>query len=488
MKLKENSRIKQIKKNKPIFAASIIFTLLFAALFINVASFLVNDSYDVISSDYNPRQEILAEQNIRGDILTEDGTVLAITQTDGGEEARVYPYGPLFAHAVGYSTYGETGIEDIANMSLVKSNQSISTKVSNDIKGRKDKGDSVICSLNVPVQETASKAIGVYKGAAIVTEVKTGKIIAMISKPDFDPNTIKEDWEIVSLDEETSPLLNRASQGLYPPGSTFKIIDLLEYVKENPDSYDKYTYNCNGYFEYDGRKIRCYHGTSHGFCDLRRSFAKSCNCSFANIGVNLDRSAFSGTLNSLLFGSPLPVDFVYSDSKISITPETEGSKVVQASIGQGDSVITPLHLNLITQAIANKGVLMKPILVEKVVSEDGDVVKEYKTEVYKRLMSASEAEILTDYMTSVVEAGTGDFLRNAEYTSAGKTGSAEFGDVKGESHAWFTGFAPVEDPEVCVTVLIEGAGSGGDYAVPIAKRLMDSYFEQYSTENSEESE
>lgn len=481
MKLTDSSRLNQIKKNKPLFVAAIIFTCLFLAMFINVASFLNNESYEVIKSDFNPRQALLAEQNIRGSILTEDGTVLAITQVDEDtkEETRVYPYGSLFAHAVGYSTYGTTGIEHTANMSLVTSNQDISTKVSNDLKGVKDKGDNVITSLNVNIQETASKAIGVYKGAAVVTDVKTGKILAMVSKPDFDPNYIKDEWDEVIEDTEKSPLLNRASQGMYPPGSTFKIIDLLEYIRQNPDTYENYHYSCNGHFEYDGRKIQCYHGTRHGSCDLRRSFAKSCNCSFANIGTSLDREQFADTLDSLLFNSELPLDFEYNQSYVDISPETEDFKIVQASIGQGDTLVSPIHMNLVTQSIANRGFLMNPIIITEVVSEDGNSVKKYNPEVYDRLLTEGEAEILTEYMKAVVTEGTGDFLKDADYTSAGKTGSAEFGETKGDSHAWFTGFAPADDPQVCVTVIIEGAGSGGDYAVPIAKRLFDAYFKEY---------
>ena len=152
--------------------------------------------------------------------------------------------------------------------------------------------------------------------------------------------------------------------------------------------------------------------------------------------------------------------------------------VMQTSIGQGKTLMTPLHLNLITCAVANKGILMKPYLIDHIESADGKLVKAYKPEEYGRLMSETEAEILTELMAEVVRSGTARRkLGQMDYTAAGKTGSAEYND-DGECHAWFTAFAPVEDPQVAVTVILEGLGEGGDFAVPVARRLFDSYFRQ----------
>ena len=151
---------------------------------------------------------------------------------------------------------------------------------------------------------------------------------------------------------------------------------------------------------------------------------------------------------------------------------------MQTSIGQGRTQITPIHLNMITSAIANNGVLMKQYVIDRVESAEGSVVKTFQPESYGSLMTEEEAAILREMMTAVVESGTATKLSGRGYTAAGKTGSAEYNDVKGDSHAWFTGFAPAEEPEVCVTVIVEGAGSGGDYAVPMARRLFDGYFKE----------
>ena len=159
--------------------------------------------------------------------------------------------------------------------------------------------------------------------------------------------------------------------------------------------------------------------------------------------------------------------------------------MIQTSIGQGKTQITPIHLNMITCAIANKGTLMKPYVIDHVENDAGFVVKSFKPSSYGRLMTEEEAALLSGLMTSVVEKGTATNLKGLDYTAAGKTGSAEYNNVKGDSHAWFTGFAPVENPEVCVTIIVEGAGSGGDYAVPIARRLFDAYFREKAVVSQE---
>ncbi len=439
--------------------------------------YAITHQQELINNSYNGRQELLVQQNTRGTIYAAGGQILAETQTDEDEkEHRVYPYENLFAHAVGYASNGKFGIEALANYYLINSNAKLADKVASDVAGVKYPGDSVVTTLDVGLQEVAFQSLGIYKGAVIVSEPATGKILAMVSKPDYEPNKIDEIWQELIEDKDSTVLLNRATQGLYPPGSTFKIVTALEYIRENPDTYDQYTYQCNGRFTSGQDTINCYHGSVHGAEDFTKSFAKSCNASFANIGMQLDRSHFNDTLNGLLFNQELPVSFAYNKSKLTISDTTSDADIMQAAIGQGKTQITPLHLNMITSAIANQGMLMKPYMVDYVKNKEGSIIKQFNPDACKRLLSQEEAAALTDLMKEVVESGTGTKLSGLTYTAAGKTGSAEYSSVKTESHAWFTGFAPAESPEVCVTIIIEGAGSGGDYAVPIAKRIFDEYF------------
>ncbi|MGL5258731.1 MAG: peptidoglycan D,D-transpeptidase FtsI family protein [Lachnospiraceae bacterium] len=473
----KRKKIEKKRKNKEIVLITYSFLLLFLAMIGYLITYVYKNETILINNSYNKRQQILLSQNIRGSIYSSDGEILAQSIIDEeGNERREYPFDNLFSHVVGYSTKGKTGVEDIANYFLINSNVSISEKIANEVQNTKNPGNNVYTTLNSNLQKVASNALGVSKGAIIVTEVKTGKILAMVSKPDFDPNTIVEDWDTYVEDHINGTLLNRTTQGLYPPGSTFKIVTALEYIRENPNTYDSYSYQCNSTFSIGNSRIRCYHGTSHGAVSLMKSFAKSCNTSFANMGVSFNKTAYQATLDSLGFNQALPTKFNYSTSNIVVDEATTEDDLIQLSIGQGNAQITPLLLNMITASIGNGGVAMKPQIIDYVKSATGSSLQTFRAETYKVFMSNSEAEILTSLMESVVENGTGTKLKGLSYSAAGKTGSAEYNNVKEDSHAWFTGFAPVEDPEIAVTIIVEGIGSGGDYAVPIAKRLFDAYF------------
>ena len=454
-----------------------LFVALFAVMIIYLAYFTATSKQEMLNNSYNSRQELLLSRNYRGTIYSRDGDVLAETVLDGAQtETRVYPYGNLFSHVVGYSTQGRMGVEALANYYLINTSISLSSKAENDMAGVKNPGDNVYTTLDVGIQELADSLLGLYQGAIVMTEVKTGRVLAMVSHPDFNPNRIVDIWDSLVQDGDNSVLVNRATQGLYPPGSTFKIVTALEYIRQNPDTYDRYTFSCDGYYSTGKGRINCYHGTSHGSVDLTASFAKSCNAAFANIGMSLDRDQFQQTLNDLLFNRELPITLRYTKSSVQISEDITDSEMMQTYIGQGKTQLTPMHLNMLTCAIANDGVLMEPLFIDRVESAEEKVVKTFRPKPYGRLMSQEEAEILQDLMTAVVTMGTASRLDGLTYTAAGKTGSAEYNNIKGDSHAWFTGFAPADDPEVCVTIIVEGAGSGGEYAVPIARRLFDCYF------------
>ena len=473
------SEKKKTGNKREVKLTMIFFLILFVGMICYLGYFAATSEQDMINNSYNSRQQILLSQNYRGSILSRDGEVLAqTTMQKDGTETRVYPFENLFAHIVGYSTQGRMGVEALANYYLINTNTPINKKIANDVAGVKNPGDNVYTTLDVQIQEVADKQLDIYRGAIVVTEVKTGKLLAMVSHPDFDPNEIQDIWEDLMESENSSVLVNRATQGLYPPGSTFKMVTALEYIRENPDTYLDYHYQCNGSFVSGESKISCYHGTNHGAVDFTKSFAKSCNSSFANIGLGLNRTSFEQTLEDLLFDKELPLTLNYSQSSVHMTEDMSTDEMLQTSIGQGKTQITPMHLNMITCAIANNGVLMKPYVVERVVNDEGTTIKSFKPDSYKRLMSETEAAALKELMISVVEEGTATKLKGLNYTAAGKTGSAEYNNVKGDSHAWFTGFAPADAPEVCVTIIVEGAGSGGDYAVPIARRIFDTYFKE----------
>ena len=195
--IEKSDRKKKKKKsrNRELWIVTYFFIFLMLIVIGNEIRFMYVESEEAINNSYNPRQEILAQRNIRGMILTEDGETLAQTvRGEDGKETRIYPYSNLFSHVVGYSTKGKTGIEYLGNMSMLNSNASFGEKIQNEISAQKNIGDNVVTSLDVEVQKAAYEALGAYDGAIIVTEPDTGKIIAMVSKPDFDPNNIVNIW------------------------------------------------------------------------------------------------------------------------------------------------------------------------------------------------------------------------------------------------------------------------------------------------------
>ena len=465
------------KANSCILGITYLMVALFLGLAVYMGYFLQVRSEDVINNSYNARLDRFSDRIVRGKIMAGDGTVLAETQVDAdGNETRVYYYGSVFDHAVGYSAKGKTGIEALANLYLLTSHVNLLEQVGNELSGRKNPGDNVYTTLDAELQQAAYAALGDRKGVVIAMEPDTGKVLAMVSKPGYDPNTLLQDWDwLTDGGNGEGQLLNRATQGLYPPGSTFKIVTALEYMREHPGGYRDYQFDCSGVYVNGDYRIKCYHGTAHGHQDFTRSFANSCNGAFSSLGLGLNLGAFRDTAKSLLFNSPLPITGLpYKQSSFQMGPGADTWEILQTSIGQGTTQVTPMHNAMITAAIANGGTLMKPYFLNSVETAGGEEIKKFMPASYGSLMTAGEAEGLTELMRTVVTEGTGSAVRTDAYTVAAKTGSAEFETGK-ETHAWFTGFAPVENPKLVVTVLVEEGGSGGKAAAPIATQLFDIY-------------
>ena len=298
----------------------------------------------------------------------------------------------------------------------------------------------------------------------------------MVSNPTFDPNTLEDDWESLTSDSDSSVLLNRATQGLYPPGSIFKVLTTVEYMREN-DKVSGYSFDCTGSYTFGSSTIHCYGNTAHGSEDLKTSFAKSCNSSFANIGLGLNIKSFASLCKSALFNSQLPTSFEYKKSSFSLTEDADEDEIMQTAIGQGQTLVTPFHMALVASAIANDGVLMTPYVTDHTENQNGVVVKTFSSSEYCEMFSEHEAEVLQTYMAYTVSDGTASALSGQSYDAYGKTGSAEYIDGSDDTHSWFIGFAQKDGYEdIAIAVIAEGGGSGSSVAVPIAKKVFDEYF------------
>jgi len=431
---------------------------------------------ELLSSPYNKRQDAQEERIVRGSIMSADGEALARTEVDAeGNETRIYPYDNIFAHIVGYSNKGRSGLEAVVNKELLSSHETILEQVQQDIKAEKKNGDTIVTTLNSQLQTAAYNALGDYRGAIVVLEPKTAKVLAMVSKPDFNPNTLPGLWDTIVADDSNSQLLNRATQGMYAPGSTFKTVTALAYLREH-GTLDGFHFDCTGAITLEGHTVHCYNDNVHGNEDLTLAFAKSCNGAFAQMGVDLTWDKMKGTAEQVLFNESLPLLIPYYESKFTLDRNSGVPLTMQTSIGQGDTLTTPMHMAMLTSAIANGGELMKPYFIERIESVTGEHVKSYQPASYRRLMSIEEAQMLKQLMQAVVTEGTASSLNGESYSAAGKTGTAEHGDMLGSPHSWFIGFSNVEDPDIVVSIIVEEAGTGSQIAVPIAKKIFDAYY------------
>jgi peptidoglycan glycosyltransferase len=240
--------------------------------------------------------------------------------------------------------------------------------------------------------------------------------------------------------------------------------------------YADYNYNCTGEIKYEGTTIHCAKNKVHGMQDLMIALANSCNTSYSNIGLGLNMTQYRKTAKDLLFNSTLPSVLPYRKSGFQLDEKSSASEIMMTAIGQGKTQVSPYHMALITAGIANGGILMDPYLVDSVVSYTGEEIIKNMPKKYAQLMTSGEAAQLKEYMKAVVDSGTAGALKNSDYTVAGKTGTAEYSSDKEKAHSWFVGFTNVDNPELVISVVIEGADSSGVKAVSVAKKVFNAYY------------
>ncbi|MDH7572109.1 MAG: penicillin-binding transpeptidase domain-containing protein [Clostridia bacterium] len=443
---------------------SLAFVLGFAGLMAYLGYFYLARAPELAAHPLNPRRELEARTVNRGGILDRNGEMLA--QSRGNE--RVYPLGPAAAHVIGYISHrhGKTGVEQAAEEWLAgKTGTQGAVNWLRRLIGRAGEGYDVVLTLDAGLQRRAAELLAARRGAVIVTNPATGEVLALVSTPGFDPGRIDEEWAELGRRPD-APLLNRALNGLYPPGSVAKILTCALAVEKDPASAGKHYY-CPGFLVVEGRRLNCW--SAHGEIDLSRALAQSCNVACAQLALELGGEAFRGACPGWGFNAEWAFDLPVTRSRF---PEREltGNALAEAGIGQGPVLVTPFHVAMITAAIANGGVLEPPRLVAARRDPGGELIPVAACGEERRMFIPSVADYLRRALTVTVKEGTGQRARLKGIEVAGKTGSAE--NPHGPAHAWFTGFAPAGAPRVAVTVLVENGGSGGEVAAPIAGELL----------------
>ena len=463
---------------KCLLRASFATLLLLASMSAYFTVFMCTSARTVIYNSYNRRQESLEKRNARGRIYAADGTVLAeslvVGEEENTEEIRVYPYGKAFAHIVGQQVIGASGLESAHEIALLTASIDEREKFVYRVKGEKAPGNEVHTTLEPKLQLTAYEALAGQKGAVCVLEPSTGKLLASVSAPQFDPNTLSVAWEQLN-EQEDAPLFNRAFYGLYAPGSTFKLVTALAHLRTTGS--EAFSYDCTGEETLQGIPVSCYKQQAHGTVNLKTAFVKSCNTAFSVMGLQIEKEQFMNVVNALYLTKSLPSELVYTTGNFSL--DGDAVEQVQAYFGQGTTQVTPYYMAMLTAAIANDGVLQQPYITERLTNAKGEVLLEYKNSKSVTLFTEPEAELLTDYMIAASErTNLADFCKQYKLTVAGKTGTAEYSENGTiHNHAWFICFAPAENPQIAISVLVEDAGLGNESAVPIAKKILKEWLQ-----------
>jgi len=478
--------------NKELKRVSIVVLLMFVALFTSTSVIQVV-SADALGSDpRNVRTLYDSFSAQRGPILV-DGAAIAQSNPvdDNFSYLRVYSNGPLYAPITGYFTLnqGNTGIEGALNDTLSgTSNAQFFDQINSIFTGQAPKGDAVELTIDPVVQQAAWDALGTNSGSVVALNPKTGAILAMVSTPSFDPNllAVHSTSDVLSayksLDSDPAkPLANRAIAGdLYPPGSVFKLVVAAAAIDSGKYTADSVFPNPPTLrLPQTSRDITNSEGGSCGGGEtvtIATALRLSCNIPFAELGAELGYDAIDAKAKELGFGSSFDIPMRTTPS---VYPQTDSdAQQMLSSFGQASVRVTPLQIAMVASAIANDGTLMQPTLVESILAPDLTVREELQPTVYNTPMSSETAETLTQMMISAVSNGVGSNARISGVNVAGKTGTAENGD--GDPYTlWFTGFAPAENPEVVVAVVVENGGGlgrrgfGNTVAAPIAKKVLE---------------
>ena len=468
--------------NKKITWLLAIISVMFLSIIIYLTAFdLVN--HDKYAVDISTERENYV---VRGKIYDRNKTLLANSTGIGAGQKREYPYKNLYAHIIGYKsdTSGSNDIEKFYNSDLMgkssaplvggfvtffKDIKSMTGDTSNSY------GDNITLTIDHRLQQTAHDALGNYKGAVVALNPQTGEVLAMVSKPDFDPSNDKGKSEIDNATKlNNNALLRRATLENYSPGSTFKVVVAASMIENGCDDFvfddnSELTVKIKNYGEGEGKFL--------GETDLLLGFKSSSNIYFSEAAINLGSEKLIKTAKNFLFEENLMLDRLgVAKSTLPQKIESNGD-ITNTALGQGDVKTSPLHLAMIASAVANDGIMMKPYIVSQIPGPAGSRAKPQKL---KKCITSATASKLKDLMKECVLSGTGAMAQVYGKDVCGKTGTSEIDTKAGTANALFIGFAPYDNPQIAICVVAENLpnnNTGGTVAAPIAKKVIQKYFE-----------
>ncbi|MDQ6914678.1 MAG: penicillin-binding protein 2 [Actinomycetota bacterium] len=465
----------------PVRRLFLVVMVLFGALVVFTSRWTVFEAKSLNDNPLNRRQLLEQLQIKRGLITAADGTVLARSvRGRGGVYHRRYPQDELLSHALGYwsISFGRAGLERARNDELAGHGSDLGSII-DQLQGKRRDGDNVETTLSPKAQRTAIDALSGQRGAVVALDPRNGDVKVMASYPQFNPNAVANGGYPRLARQPGAPLLNRTTQGEYPPGSTFKVMTAVAAIDSGRYSIGSMV-NGDSPKTISGVPLSNDFGQSFGDIDLTTALTHSVNTVWAQIGESLGKRLMGNYMERFGFYAKPPLDYPADQRYASgeyfngnlLSPNSSRIDVGRMAIGQDKLLVTPLQMAMVASAVANHGVLVRPHLTKRVVDPDGRVRDDVGASVYHQVMKPETAAKVGEMMANVVKEGTGTQAALQGIDVAGKTGTAEIGN--GVNQVWFIAFAPSKNPRIVVAATVErSTGTGGEVAGPIAKQVME---------------
>ncbi len=453
-------------RKKKLFVVLILLLISFLAIVLYMTYFQIFKAEFYANHKFNARNWVDESRVMRGEILDRKGNTLAYSQKEKDKGIkRYYTYDYLYSPIIGYSSkeLGNTGIEQSFNRELlnITTNSDFITRLEGIYK-QSDKGKDVYLTIDSDIQSYMYNLLNGYRGAIIVSDPETGDIIAMVSRPTYNVNNLKKDWDKL-ISSNNGVMINRASQGLYTPGSIFKLVSSIVFLENDIDL----DYNDEGSTVINGYKISNYKNRAYGDISLREALMHSSNAYFADKSKLVTNSDFQKVIDNLMIGGKYPFDLAKSDSRTYFSKNIDELEKAVTAFGQGKTMVTPLDMSNLISAVANDGVMMQPRIVNKTSLDGSESIISEKT--LSKAIDRSINDKLKDYLESTAKSNK-VVLRNGK-ALAGKTGTAEVEDT---SNLWYIGYGPADRPKYAVTVVLEDTGlENGHKAKELFIRAMN---------------
>ena len=484
--------------NRPIVRIYVLVLLLFTTLVFFTSKWAVFDAEELEGKSANKRPLIEEQQIPRGSITTADGVLVAESLPEGGGNrpvyVRRYPQGSLFGHPVGYNfvEVDRTEIEESENDLLIGEENEFASII-DQLRGQQPEGADLTITIDAEAQRIATEGLNAAVtdpespgGALVAIEPATGAVRAMVSIPGYDPNAVKsrETFESLQADEVAAPLVNRATQSTYPPGSTMKVVTAaaaLDSGEFEPDT----VLNADSPKEISGLPLENSGGSDFGDIDMTTALTNSVNTYWAQVGEQLGAETMVEYMERFGFYSVPELDYppgameesgVYSGGELVKSDFDVGRVAIGQGGEEGQALATAMQMAEVAATVANGGTLMKPTFLQQAKDPDGRVLEELGDgDEQNEVISEETAAQLTEMMTNVTEEGTASNLSVDGVSFAGKTGTAEIDVEASINQPWFITFAPADDPQIAVAVTVERCTGcfGGEVAGPIATQVME---------------